>query len=208
MPKIVDRQERRRAVAEAVLAVVSRRGLEEASLRNVAEEAGYAIGSIRHYFSDHDEMMIFAMQELSRRIESRVRAHIEQLDVAQGGRERRAVRRVRTEELLAEFLPLDDVRREEAVLWQAFATAARTHRELRSCAQELQTALFVLVRRVLQEAKNSGGLPHDMDVEVESVRLCALLDGLTLQALLFPQWLSPAMLRKVLHRHLETLRLG
>lgn len=65
MPKIVDPGARRRAVADAVLRVIGREGVEGASLRNVAEEAGLAIGSVRHYFRDHDELLLFTMRELS-----------------------------------------------------------------------------------------------------------------------------------------------
>ncbi|MGG7569515.1 TetR/AcrR family transcriptional regulator [Streptomyces sirii] len=101
MPKIVDPVTRRRAVARAVLSVAARHGLERASLRNVAEEAGLAIGSVRHYFADHDELMIFTMRELSQRIGDRVRTHAERLLAPDGCTDRRAG----TEQLLAEFLP-------------------------------------------------------------------------------------------------------
>ncbi|WP_058041528.1 TetR/AcrR family transcriptional regulator [Streptomyces roseifaciens] len=202
MPKIVDPGARRRAVAEAVLRVVGRRGLEAASLRNVAEEAGLAIGSVRHYFSDHDELVIFAMGELTGRIEARVRAHADRLlDPAHA-----AERRTRSEDLLAEFLPLDQERHEEAVLWIAFATAARTRPGLLPHARQLQDGMLGVVTRVLRGAQEAGGLPAGLDVGTESLRLSALLDGLTLQAVLQPGSLTPDVLRQVLRRHLDSLR--
>ncbi|WP_066933986.1 TetR/AcrR family transcriptional regulator [Streptomyces sp. NBRC 110611] len=216
MPKIVDPQARRRAVAEAVLRVVRREGVEGASLRNVAAEAGLAVGSVRHYFSDHDEVMIFAMKELNARIEYRVGGHAERLlaaaadngdsadDVAAAAGERRT----RAEELLAEFLPLDDERREEGMLWQAFTTAARTRPELRPHAVELESGMRVLLTRMLRGGQEAGSLPEDLDLELETLRLSALLDGLTFQATLEPDRVTPELLRRVLHRHLETLRKG
>ena len=202
VPKIVDPVARRRAVAQAVLSVVAQHGLEHASLRNVADEAGLAIGSVRHYFADHDELMTFTMRELSQRIGDRIRTHAERLLVPDGRTDRRAA----TEELLAEFLPLDEARRQEAALWLAFTAAAHTRPELQPCAAEMQADLHTLISRVLHEARCAGGLPADMDIELESTRLAALLDGLTLQATLLPDRYPPKLLRQVLRRHLDALK--
>ncbi|MFF3544269.1 TetR/AcrR family transcriptional regulator [Streptomyces platensis] len=202
MPKIVDPVARRRAVAQAALSVAARHGLEHASLRNVADEAGLAVGSVRHYFADHNELMTFTMRELSRRIGDRIRTHAERLLAPDDGMDRRAG----TEELLAEFLPLDEARHRESALWLAFTTAALTRPELRPCAAEMQADLHTLMSRVLHEARCAGGLPGGMDVELESTRLAALLDGLNLQATLLPDRYPPKLLRQVLRRHLDTLR--
>ncbi len=203
MPKIVDPVERRQAVADAVLRVAAREGLEHASLRNVAEEAGLAVGSVRHYFAGSSELMIFAMQELARRIDARVRTHARVLldpEPAPG-----ADRREQTVRLLAETLPLDAERREESALWLSFVTAARTRPELRTRAVELQAGLDALVQRVLIETERSGALTPGLDLELETRRLSALLDGLTLQAVQHPDLVGPDDLRAVLRRHLDTL---
>lgn len=204
MPKIVDPAARRRVVAQAVLDVAARHGLENASLRNVADEAGLAVGSVRHYFANHDELMTFTMRELGRRIGDRIRIHAERLLAPDGRTDRRAA----TLELLAELLPLDEARRRESALWLAFTTAAHTRPELRPFAAEMQAGLHTLISRVLHEARCVGGLPGDMDIELESTRLAALLDGLTLQATLLPDRYPPKLLLEVLRRHLDALRAG
>ncbi|WP_405676473.1 TetR family transcriptional regulator C-terminal domain-containing protein [Streptomyces sp. NBC_00868] len=58
----------------------------------------------------------------------------------------------------------------------------------------------------LEGAWCAGGLPAAMDVELESTRLAALLDGLTLQATLLPDRYPPTLLRQVLRRHLDALK--
>ncbi|GHF25847.1 TetR family transcriptional regulator [Streptomyces mashuensis] len=202
MPKIVDREARRQAVADAVLRVAAREGLEHASLRNVAEEAGLAVGSVRHYFDDHSELMLFAMGELSRSIGDRCRAHVQRLlDAPRPGGSRRAD----VERLLAEFLPLDDERREEAALWLAFTTAARLRPALRRHADELHAAMDDLLTRVLDGARRAGRVAEDADLPVEVRRLSALLDGLTVQAVAQPGRVTPEAMRQVLRRHLESL---
>ncbi|MEU3572399.1 TetR family transcriptional regulator C-terminal domain-containing protein [Kitasatospora sp. NPDC036755] len=207
MPKIVDPAERRQAVADAVLRVAAREGLEHASLRNVAEEAGLAVGSVRHYFAGSSELMIFAMRELAQRIEARIRIHAAALlDPARGtDPHERTGRRERTVRLLAETLPLDAGRREESALWLSFVTAARTRPELRPRAAELQSGLDELVRRVLIESERTGGTAPGLDLDLETRRLSALLDGLTLQAVQHPDLIGPDELRAVLRRHLDTL---
>ncbi|GHG46638.1 TetR/AcrR family transcriptional regulator [Streptomyces griseocarneus] len=202
MPKIVDPEARRRAVADAVFRVARRDGLENASLRNVAEEAGLAVGSVRHYFAGHSELMLFAMRELARRVESRVRGRAERLLASPSGPDRAAL----VEELLAEFLPLDAARHDEAVLWLAFTTAARVRPELRPRADELHAGMRELLDRVLGEGRRAGGFPEDLDVPVETLRLLALLDGLTLTAVLQPGHVTADDMRRVLRLHLRSLK--
>jgi DNA-binding transcriptional regulator YbjK len=72
VPKVVDPVARRQEVAEAVLRVVRRDGLEQASVRNVAREAGLSMGSLRHYFASQSELMVFAFRTVVDRIESRL----------------------------------------------------------------------------------------------------------------------------------------
>ncbi|MFI9201972.1 TetR/AcrR family transcriptional regulator [Streptomyces sp. NPDC053048] len=202
MPKIVDPEARRRAVADAVFRVAGRDGLENASLRNVAEEAGLAVGSVRHYFASHSELMLFAMRELARRVDARVRGRAERLLAAPSGPDRAAL----LEELLAEFLPLDAARHDEAVLWLAFSTAARVRPDLRPRADELHAGMRELIDRVLREGRHHGGFPEDLDAPLEALRLLALLDGLTLTAVLQPGRVTPDDMRRVLRLHLLSLR--
>ncbi|MFE7314055.1 TetR family transcriptional regulator C-terminal domain-containing protein [Streptomyces sp. NPDC057555] len=109
---------------------------------------------------------------------------------------------------MAEFLPLDEDRRQESALWLAFTAAAHTRPELRPCAAEMQANLHTLMSRVLHDAQCAGGLSDGVDGERESTRLAALLDGLNLQAALLPDRYPPKLLRQVLRRHLDALRAG
>ncbi|MET8757294.1 TetR family transcriptional regulator C-terminal domain-containing protein [Lentzea sp. NPDC004782] len=197
-PRVVDPVARRRAVAEAVFRVVVRDGVEQASLRNVALEAGLAIGSIRHYFDSHDDMIIFAVEALIQSIDQRVMAHVRSLgdrsDVRPG------------ERVLAEVLPLDDRRRDEAVLWLAFATAARTRPSLRPHAERLHDGLRELCRRALTAMHASGSVAADLDLALETERLASLLNGLTVDGVLQPDRMTPELTTSLLRRHLDSLR--
>ncbi|GAA4936120.1 TetR/AcrR family transcriptional regulator [Actinoplanes utahensis] len=205
MPKVVDPRQRRAAIADAVLAVVARHGLEAASLRNVADEAKLAIGSVRHYFDGHEELIIFAAQELNRRVIERVRSYAESIIATFDAGGGRAERRRLSEDLLAEWLPLDEARHREAVLRHTFAIAARTRPELRSPTRALRDSMAGIVHRVLSEARNAGGLAPEVEVDQETRRLCALLDGLALHAVTAAEPPAPDDLRRILRYHIETL---
>ncbi|MFF4058634.1 TetR/AcrR family transcriptional regulator [Streptomyces sp. NPDC001668] len=60
MPKIVDHEARRADLARALWPVVQRDGVNPASIRAVAAEAGWTYGSVAHYFRTRDEMLLFA----------------------------------------------------------------------------------------------------------------------------------------------------
>ncbi|WP_433263311.1 TetR/AcrR family transcriptional regulator [Actinosynnema sp. CS-041913] len=195
MPKVVDAEARRREVAEAVFRVVRAQGLEQASLRNVAEEAGLAIGSVRHYFTDHDELLTFALEALIERVEHRFLARVAQVYAATTPEDRRTA----VEDLLGELLPLDPDRHDESVIWLEFSNAARTRPALRPAARKLHDGIRTLVRKVLERA----GVP---DVPVETERLAALLDGLAVNAVLQPDLTTPDVMRAVLRRHLAAVR--
>ncbi|MFI9456321.1 TetR/AcrR family transcriptional regulator [Amycolatopsis sp. NPDC052450] len=199
MPKIVDPGARRLEIAEAVFRVIQRDGLAQASLRSVADEAGLAIGSVRHYFRGHDELIVFAMRALGDRVEARLLRHLPELLDPETPRSRR---QELTEALLGELLPLTEQTRAETDVWLAFSAAAKYRPDLAEEAARAHSGVRALVRRVLEGARGAGGLLDDLDLDVETERLAALLDGLAMAGGRTP----PKLMRTVLGRHLETLR--
>ncbi|MGW6448755.1 TetR/AcrR family transcriptional regulator [Lentzea sp. NPDC055074] len=197
-PRVVDPVARRQAVAEAVFRVVVRDGVEQASLRNVAVEAGLAIGSIRHYFDSHDDMIIFAVEALIHSINQRVMAHVQAL------RGRSDPRRP-GERVLSEVLPLDERRRDEAVLWLAFVTAARTRPSLVPHAERLYDGLRELCHRALTVMTEAGTIAATHDIALETERLASLLNGLTVDGVLHPDRMTPELTVSLLRRHLDSL---
>ncbi len=78
---MVDIEARRTELAEALWRVIRRDGLERASVRNVAREAGLSMGALRHYFGTQDELLAFAM----RLVIERARGRMEALDLSSCG---------------------------------------------------------------------------------------------------------------------------
>lgn len=120
MPKTVDHEQRRREVADAFGRVVAREGFEGATVRAVAQEAGWSTGVLAHYFADKDELLAEAMRLIVARATERA------------GGDLRA--------LLEAGLPLDARRREEARLWFALVGRALASPHLAAQLREYYTA--------------------------------------------------------------------
>jgi AcrR family transcriptional regulator len=195
MPKVVDPERRRAAIAEAVWTVIRRDGLQRASVRNVAGEAGLSMGSLRHYFSTQAELLRFAMQLVGDRARARVRALRAAADP------RRTVER-----LLRELVPLDNERRAESEVWLAFTGLALVDPAQRAIHQRIHDELYGACVTAVTLLVDAGLAPTDLDVPLEAARLHALVDGLALHAVMRPEQVSPARVRAVISRHLDTLQ--
>jgi AcrR family transcriptional regulator len=166
VPKLVDHSERRQELAAALWRLVMREGIEAASLRRVAAEAGWSTGSLRHYFQTQSDLLAFAMEL----VVDRVRARVAALDDPAA--------------LLHQVLPLDDERRAEMQVWLAFTMRALVDPRLRELRDEAHAGLRGLCRRVV----DALGAPEP---EREAERLHALVDGLALHAVLAPDVTTP-----------------
>lgn len=172
VPKRVDRDARRRAIAAALWRVAIRQGLEEVSLRHVAAEAGVSMGMVQHYFAGKDEMLFFALETLNDHVTQRVAANIHALPDPD---DPRALIRL----VLAEMLPLDEERRADAIVGFAFLAQAAVHPKIAGILRASVSQLEEFVSGQIRRAQEAGEVPGDLDVVRESVMLLALMDGLT-----------------------------
>ncbi|MFH8556721.1 TetR/AcrR family transcriptional regulator [Streptomyces celluloflavus] len=206
MPKHVDPDARRRHVVDALFRVVVREGLQRTSLRAVADEAQLNIGSLRHYFASQQDLMRFAMQSMLDRVESRLLEHVER--IGDLGSRPRPERLRLAAGFLAELLPLDEHRRAEVTVFLDFNTAARTNPAFGDLSRQAAEGTGKLVRRVLTRLDAAGALRSGLDIGIETERLTALLDGLSLRAVLHPEILNPRTCADVLFTHLDDLSLS
>ena len=194
MPKLVDHEQRRAQLAEAVWTVIRRDGLPRASVRNVAREAGLSMGSLRHYFATQSELLCFAMQLVG----DRARARIRSLEPA-------ADPRHQAERLLHQLVPLDDERRAESEVWLAFTGHAQVDPRQRAIYQQIHDQLNGACVSAITLLADAGLTTQGLDVRLEASRLHALLDGLALHAVMRPTVVSPPKITAVIARHLDTL---
>ncbi|MFE4711715.1 MULTISPECIES: TetR/AcrR family transcriptional regulator [unclassified Paenibacillus] len=193
MPKIVNHDERRRLLAEAAWRIIRREGLEAVSVRNVAKESGMSLGSLRHYFVTQDELLAFSMRLVSERAGERIRSMTFSGDP-----------RCNAELLIGELLPLDEERRAEAEVWLAFVggSVAASARELKL---KVHNELYECFRGLVHYLSEHNLLKKGVDLELESKRLHAMVDGLVVHHILHPEELTPEEMMRLVTYHLDTL---
>jgi AcrR family transcriptional regulator len=195
MPRQVDPERRRAELAEAVWTVIRRDGLQRASVRNVAREAGLSMGSLRHYFASQSELLCFAMQLVGDRARARIRAMAPEPDPRQAA-----------ERLLHQLVPLDDERRAESEVWLAFTGHALVDPEQRAIHERIHDQLHGACATAITLLADAGLTARDLDIPLEATRLHALVDGLAVHAVMRPSELPPSRIEAVLARHLDTLQ--
>jgi AcrR family transcriptional regulator len=194
MPKLVDHDARRRELADATWRVVRRGGVERATVREVAAEAGYSPGSLRYYFPAQAELIGFAMEVVA----DRVRERIETLEPG-------ADALAAVERLLEQILPLDEERRIEGEVWLAFSARAQSDPALRAQRDAMHEDLRTFVRQCIDGLAEAGLVRPELSRELEAFRLHALVDGLAMQGIVSPATMTPRRQRQVLQVHLASL---
>ncbi|MET3175810.1 UNVERIFIED_ORG: AcrR family transcriptional regulator [Arthrobacter sp. UYCu721] len=201
MPKIVDAEARRAEIVEAVFRIIAVDGLERASLREVADEAGLAVGSVRHYFAGSEELLSHSFAAVVDRITGRLTAALPAMAAGEPGT---SPHREAVLTLLSEFLPLDEERAVDACVWMAFKNAARIRPFLVAEADRSHREVAAVVGQVITALVTDDG-DGQQSLAVEAERLLATLDGLCMHALLQPAWMTAQMCHDVLDRHLRSL---
>jgi AcrR family transcriptional regulator len=113
LPKIIDHDERREQVAEATWRGHRPRRAGQRNDPMIADEAGYSTGAVHHYFANKDELILFAMTLTWQRTDQRL---------AEPGNHTDALSAISA--AAREILPLDEVRRQDVLVWLAFAARA------------------------------------------------------------------------------------
>jgi len=194
MPKIVDHDKQRVLVAEAAWRIIRRDGMEQASVRNIAEEAGISVGSMRHYFSTQSELLLYAMNLVSERVSHRV----QQMSFTSSPMENMKC-------LLLEFLPNTEEKLAEMEVWYAFTARSKTDSTLKELADTVYDELRQAVGSVITYLMKLDLSRPDLDKELEIERLYALVDGLGIHTVLRPDQMNAQLMDDVLTLHLASL---
>lgn len=177
MPKLVNADQRRSELADAAAHVIARDGIDGASLRSVAAEAGWTTGALVHYFANKRELLAFTLQSSLDRRRSR---HAE----------RSAVPAVALRAVLFEALPTTAATRLHWIVTLAFTAQASADPDLATIQRDAYRSFRTTVTSLLC-AIDSDPRTH-ATAEQEAERLIALVDGIALQALFDPELWTPA----------------
>ncbi|CAN5123924.1 TetR/AcrR family transcriptional regulator [soil metagenome] len=173
MPKQVDHEQRRVEIVEATWRIIARGGFAAATMREIAAEAGFANGGLKHYFASKDELLVAAFQRTFYRIN-----------------ERAAIATGRTSGLDAirslcmEMLPLDEERRVESRVTVAFWDRAASNRVLMKLHADSHAIWRNFFEQQLDTARATGELRDDVATALIVDELLWLTTGLQVVPLL------------------------
>lgn len=194
MPKIVNHEQKRKMIADAAWVIIKEEGIEKASIRKVAAEAGMSSGALRHYFSTQDEMLLFIMNYYLEKGEER------SLNRNWSENPLQAV-----EEVLLELVPIDEEKKIETTVWFILALRSLTSSTLKEKKDEMTNGTYDLANSLIEILVVKGWLSNSVHKELEKNRLSALIEGLSIQALLRPDVYSPEKVRELIRYHIESI---
>jgi AcrR family transcriptional regulator len=179
----------------ATLRVIARDGLEKTTIRSIAKEAGCSAGSLAHYFSDKEDILRQTLELADARISKRISDIISETEPDFALRE-----------VLAQVLPIDNDRTVELTLDVNFWGRALIHPELRGLEHQdhdrWRNIVLELVTSITSSRKSEISAINLTDV------LIAFLDGLGLQALIYPELFPPDRQLELLDLQLSRLGLN
>ncbi|GAA1113274.1 TetR/AcrR family transcriptional regulator [Arthrobacter flavus] len=156
------------AFAESVLKLIVRGGIQAVSVRTVASDAGWSVGALQKTFPNKEALLRASLQLLVARVDTRMETIPFTGDAADY-----LVR------LITETLPLDQVRRDEALAWNAF-TAEATHTQW---IADMLTSQDERISEQLVQALSALGVPQPA---ITAASILAVSDGFATRLLYNP----------------------
>lgn len=194
MPKFVNHDKKRKLIAEAAWKIIEKEGIEKASIRRAAAEAGMSPGALRHYFSTKDEMLLFIIEY-----------YIEEGKKRSDHKEWSKNPLQAVEEVLLELVPIDEEKKIETSVWWIFALRSLTSDALKEKKDEMTDGTYDLANSMIKILTLKGILSESVNADLESSRLSALIEGLSFHTLLRPDVYTPEKVKEVISYHLKTL---
>ncbi|HSP21608.1 MAG TPA: TetR family transcriptional regulator C-terminal domain-containing protein [Planococcus sp. (in: firmicutes)] len=192
MPKLIDHPKQKQAIAEAAWRVILQQGMHKASARTIAKEAGLSLGAMRYYFSAQNELLAYANQLVHARLGEKIDS-IFQDDVQP---------KEKIFHVLLCLLPLEEGQVLETSVRLSLKVAALHDVETSGSVPD---AAYSAAKNVISYLALLNLLPKNADLEIETERLSALVDGLVLKALANPAQREEAKIKRVLQYHLDSI---
>jgi TetR/AcrR family transcriptional regulator, transcriptional repressor of bet genes len=171
MPRTADHDARRRQVLDALCRITVRGGLDAATFREIASEAGVSVRLVQYYFGTKADLLSAGTRYALERSAKRLLVSIEALGPEP------APRAVITAAMRS-FLPTDADARDAMVLFYAFYAARLTNSDSATAEADSGGGLQRLFAQHLTRAQQEGLIPPDVDPDREAAILFLLLPSL------------------------------
>ncbi len=195
MPKIVDHDVQREKFVSAAMRLIARQGLEGVTMRAVAREAGLSYGSLFHYFDSKDDLLMHAVRYSTSAQTQRVNEYSSKHSGLKA-----------LEHLLCDDAIMNESSRDSWMVWMTFLYKAAVQQSFAEMNAELIEGWLARIARLLEEARDSGEVSANLDVEKEAMATWTFSAGIGQIGLLQPDSLTPALQRQLIADYLEKLR--
>ncbi|MFJ8430967.1 TetR/AcrR family transcriptional regulator [Kitasatospora sp. NPDC094019] len=200
MPKLVDHDERRARIIDALLRTAADTGLHAVTMRSVAAGAGISVRLVQYYFDTKEQLLLAAMDRLTTRMGERVRDRVRAAGPSPTPRDI-------VEAVLLEAVPTDEEGRVFHLVHTEYAVLSLTDpalggRDFLVAPDEMEAFLV----GQLEAAQRSGEADPRLDARQEAAILLAASAGLGLSVLLGQR--TPAEAVAALRYHLGRLFTG
>lgn len=188
MPKIVDHQARRDAVAEIAATLIARFGIEGTKVRDIASLAKCSTSIVSHYFRNKHDLLLSAYRLRMTRTTSLVRQKIDE--------------GASLHDCLAAVLPLDEERADSWKIWLAFWGLATTDEAfLKEQRQRSREATELFCRAIV----DTGAIGEGPDARLIAQALLSSVSGIAAQAVYDPAQWSPECQNRILSLQISRL---
>lgn len=197
MPKIVDHDSQKEIIAEAAWRVIRNDGIENATVRKIAQEAGLAPSSLRHYFNSQEQLLQFALRMVIERVEKRflnTNFLVDNISLEEA------------KQILLNLIPIDEEQKLEMEVWLSFSVKALSDPSLKELNRDTYEQMFQVVLKTLGYLNAADLLRESLDLKFEAHRLHALIDGLAIHRVVSPDKMSPELMDCILMQHLQELK--
>ncbi len=168
---------RRRQIMNAAFDVMSREGVGEARLIDIAEAAGLSLGSLQHYFRHRDVLVTETFRSLIE-LSGAIWRHVSR---AEPDPLRRVLALLRLQ--VKGWAPFD----QRWAFWLEFWSAARRLEQLKGYVPEIYARWQRPFEEALTEGAAAGILTMREPVSEYSLKLMAMIDGFAVRVLVDPK---------------------
>jgi TetR/AcrR family transcriptional regulator, transcriptional repressor of bet genes len=161
----LDSDQRRRSVAEAVVRIIAREGLDAATIRRVASEVGFSTTVVTHYFADKHQLLLWTYRNMGEIALARI-------DDAVTGN---------PADLLRMLLAMTAVDEPHLELWRTYVAIWDISLRDSDLAAELKSWTDVVSKRISAHVRALK--PACPEADIIAKRLLALVRGISIELL-------------------------
>lgn len=194
MPKIVDHDQRRSEIIDAMWRVVDTDGVNRVSVRSVAASAGVSKTNIGHYFDSQPHLLALGALESATTTSARIQTTVLGNDPLG-----------EATNLLMRMVPDTPAKRRRAAVWLHVMDLGSDNPSAQEIIADIEMAHSEAITHVVGQLRARKLVHRGRDIAAEVTALHALVDGVALQAMTSRAVMSKNAARDVLRAHLAGL---